>query len=218
MRREILGERGEPGHGDIVLARHRPQREQPLLDLLELCRIEFQRIARHLELGLRLGGFAQGAIERGQRCVETTGRLVRVAFDQAMRRPEARNGPSTLLQLAQRLADRFAQRAAGPHELALAGQRLLVVGLRRQGIEFLYRVAQKRLVPPRRLGGGLRVGMGLLGGAPCRPCRGDGGGLLLEAAEGIERTAMRCRVEQPVLLHLSLDLDQRVAQPSQQRD
>ena len=100
-----------------------------------------------------------------------------------MRRAEARHRTAALFQFAKRLGDRFAQRAAGPHQLPLARQRLLVVGLGSEGFEFLYGVAQEFLVAPRRLGRRLGVGECLIGAAPCCPGGGNGSALLVEAGE-----------------------------------
>jgi hypothetical protein len=169
-----------------VLSRHGPQPEQTLLDLLQPRRIEFQRIARRLELGLRLGRLAQGPVERGQRRIEMTGSLVDVAFDQAMRRAERGDRAPALLQFGQRLRHRLTERAAGTQQLPLRRQRLLIVGLGRQSLEFLHGMAQEVLVAPRRRRGGLGLGARLLGRAPGPPRRANGFGLLLEASEGGE--------------------------------
>ena len=49
------------------------------------------------------------------------------------------------------------------------------------------------------------------------PGSAHGVALLLQAGEGVERRAVGRHVQKAVLLHLALDLDQRVAQPAQQR-
>jgi len=79
-------------------------------------------------------------------------------------------------------------------------------------------MAQEILVAPRGLGGCERVGMRLLRRSPCRPRGCHRGRLLLKAGKGIERRTVGAHVEQTVLIHLALDLDQRIAQPAQQRD
>ena len=94
---ELLGQGGQLGHRDVVLAGGGAQREQALLDLLQPRRVELQRIARRLELGLRLGRLAQRPVERGQRRIEPAHGLVDIALDQAMRRAQRarpRRGPA----------------------------------------------------------------------------------------------------------------------------
>ena len=79
-------------------------------------------------------------------------------------------------------------------------------------------MAQEILVAPR--GGRSRFGVGvrLLGAAPGAARRARTASPCFSSpAKGIERRAMGRHVQKAVLLHLSLDLDQRVAQPAQQR-
>ena len=134
-----------------------------------------------------------------------------------MRRAQRRDRAAALLQLGQRLGHRLAQRAAGAQQLPFAGQRLLVIRLGRQRRELLHGMAQEILVAPRGGGGRFGVGVRLLGGAPGAPGGAHRVGLLLQPGEGIERGAMGRHVQEAVLLHLALDLDQRVAEPAQQR-
>jgi hypothetical protein len=56
----------------------------------------------------------------------------------------------------------------------------------------------------------------LLCDAPRLPRRADRVGLLVESGEAIERRTVSRHVQQAVLFHLALDLDQRVAQAAQQ--
>ena len=78
-------------------------------------------------------------------------------------------------------------------------------------------MAQEILVAPRGGGGRFGVGVRLLGAAPGVPGSAHRFALLLQPGEGIERGAMGRHVQEAVLFHLALDLDQRVAQPAQQR-
>ena len=149
-----------------MLAGRRAQRKQSLLDLLQPGRIEIQSIPCHFELGLRLSGFAERAIERRQRRIESSRGLVGISFDDAMRRAETGHGAAPLFQLAQRLGDRFSKRAAGPHQLPLARQCFLIVGLRCKGLQFLHGMAQELLVTPRRLGRRPGISVSLLSCPP----------------------------------------------------
>ncbi len=98
------------------------------------------------------------------------------------------------------------------------GQALLLALLRRHRIELGEGVAQIVLVGA---GAGEAVD-GLLprggGGAPVSPGRGLRRQLALMAAEGVEQLAMGAYVEQPVLLELALDLDQKIADLPHQSD
>ncbi len=123
-----------------------------------------------------------------------------------------------LLQLGQGLRHRLTERGAGAHQLPLGRELFLVVRLGRKRLQLLHRMTQEILVAPCRRRGGLGIGARLLGRPPGLPGRPHRGALPVEAGEGIERGAVRRHVQQPVLLHLALDLDQRVAQPAQQRD
>ena len=64
----------------------------------------------------------------------------------------------------------------------------------------------------------LGIGLVLLGFSPGPPSLSNGVALFLQPGKDIEGAAMCGDVEQPVLLHLALDLDQRFAESPQQRD
>ncbi len=225
-RRDLAGDLraqgGERIDGDAVLAGEGAQREEAFLDLVDIAALALALAQRRLELGDRLGRLDERARDGGERRIEPPRRLVADALEHPRRgiervlRPLAAGG----------FAGELGERAGHPGDQFLAmhqrgaglGQAILLAVLRRHRIELGESVAQIVLI---RAGAGEPVD-GLLprggGGAPALPRRGLRGQLALIAAKGVEQLAMGARIEQPVLLELALDLDQKVADLAHQPD
>ena len=134
-------ERGQMVDRRIVLAAGGAQREQALLDALELPRIEVRRPQRLFEMAARLVERVQRGIERLDRRLDQRRRLHGAA---SSRRTAAASGgtgdcgPLTLSSVAQILGDLFGLHHGG----APLGERGLLAGLGREVAELLDGVAQ----------------------------------------------------------------------------
>ena len=206
------GERGQLVHRRIVFAACRAQREQPLLDALELGRIEVGGAQRGFEMAAGVVQRAERGIERLHRRLDQLRRLrlapLQAADDAGQRRNGGIGAGDHLMGVAQILGHLFGLH----HDGAPLGERRLLAGLRAQSIEFLDGMAQ-----PVAFALGARdlfaVGAGcFFRGAARLPQRGDPGGIGFQAAEGVEQAAVGAGVDQRALVVLAVDLDQRLAQ------
>ena len=201
-----------------MLARQRAQREEPLLDLFERARIEFEHLRRAGERGERLGGFGGGALGRGERVVEEALGPVAGALEPAQRAGQRLLRAAVAIDLGDRLGNRLAEPLGILQEGAAGAEPLLLVAFGRDRVEFGAVMAQQILLGP-ALGEAAR---GFLGPPPRRPPllpeKRQRGRHDFVLGNRVEQEAVRRRVEQAALLALALDLDEAVAELAQQPD
>ena len=211
-----LAELGEPIGRHGVFPRRGAKREQPLLGLLELARIE---------LGLR------GSPARGRRGPRRSRRAPRRAPGRKDRRAPAPAPPrrSSLRSAAEsvgtgepwpasvskRIGEVLRHLLGLHHDETALGERRLLAGLRRERAELLDGMAQEI----GRLAGALDPGAMLVQRRP-RLAQGarrrfDRARLGLQAAEGVEDRAVRRRIDERALVMLAVDLDERGADRAQ---
>ena len=210
--RIFRGQRVEVVDRRIVLAARGAQREQPLLDALQLLRVMVGRAQRLLEMAARLLERVEGRVERLHRRLQQAGRLRGAALQPAHRRRQRRHRRGAAGHGVVRLAQIARDLLALHHLGAALRQRGFFARLRGELGEFLDRVTQPVGLARRTLDIGAMVahrGFGLAAGVP-QPL--DRGGVLLQARIGIEQAAMRRRIHQRARIMLAVDLDQRGAE------
>ena len=205
------GQRLELVDRHVVFARGGAQREQPLLDLLELARIVVGRPQRGVEMGAGVLDGGERRVERLHRRLDQRRRLGGAALEPAQRgrqrrrrRLRPRHRRMGVAQVARHLLGRH-------HGGAPLGERGLLRRLRRQPRELLDRMAQPVGLALRPLDlGAMRGDLGFARAALVPPAR-HLLGLAVERAEGVEQPAMGRDVDQRALVVLAVDLDQRRA-------
>ncbi len=195
-----------------------PQREQPFLDALELVRIVVGGAQRRVELAPRLVERVQRRVERFHHRVDQRRRLGGTPLQPPDRRRQHRHRRSAarhrLLRVAQVARDLLGLHHGG----ALLGERGLLLGLGAELAQFLDRVPQPVGLALRALDLGAQRGQLRLLRAALVPEPRDPGGLVVEAAIGIEQRAMGRRVDQRALVVLAVNLHQRRAERAQHLD
>ncbi len=199
----------------IIFAAGRAQREQPLLDAFELGRIEVGHAQRMFEMRARL-------IQRGQRRVDGFDHRLdqRRRLRRAALQPPHRGRQRRHRRL--RSGDGFERRPQilggffGLHHGGAAlGERGLLAGLRAEPAELVDRMAK----PLRFAAGALDLGaMRLhrgLARAPLVPKTPDLGGVVLDAAIGVEQRAMGRRLDESAVVVLAVDFHQSRAERAQ---
>ena len=167
---------------------------------------------RLLERARRLLETDERPVERGDRLVEQTAGLRRLPFepaDEARKGWRRARGPGHGLVS---LGD-VARDLLGTHEqLPAVGERVLLVGLRCERAKLLDRGAEVLALRPRGVDppAELRRRAFRLAPFPVRQC--DRGSIRVEAAEGVEESAMDVGIDHGAVVVLSVDLDQRRAE------
>ena len=201
-----------------MLAGERAQREQPLLDLLELARVEFERARRagrarpaprrfprrrarppRQRRSSRPWARSRGALEPAQRAGERRLRAA-LAVDLADRLVKASPSRSAFCSRVRRAASRSSSSPSGASASSSASW-------------WRSRSSSARLAASSRAASAAALARR----APVLPGRGERGRGRRMLGEGVEQRAVRRRVEQAALLALALDLDQAVAELAQQR-
>ena len=210
----LLGQRRQPVGLHVVLARGGADGEQPLLQLLQLVRIELgvahrlvERVARGVECDER-------GIDRLERRVDEVRRLRLAPVEPAQRAVEAGHEAfrcENLLRVAQVDDDFF--RAL--QVLPALGQHRLLAGLDGELRQLLVRVTQVvGLGADRRDARLLGAPLGLDRAHPrMRFAHVDNSAR--EATEGVDQLAMHRRLHHRTVVVLTVDLDQRATQRAQ---
>ncbi len=92
VRREALAQRRQVVRRDVELARSRPQREKPLLGLLEVARVERGGALRRLQRRARLVERGKDAVQRLDHGPHELGRLRAAPFQTPQERRDRRPG------------------------------------------------------------------------------------------------------------------------------
>ena len=202
-----LGQRCDRGR---IFSGHAAQGEEPLLDALELARIEIGRLQRRLDgVGRRIERFeciVQGLYAR----LDQPWRLRQSALEAARRGDEQRGGGGFARKALMRLADVGGDLLGLHHRGAALGERLLLAGPDSELGQLL-------------MGVGGEIGLGLRGGDPgalVGQLRLDclhGGigrlgrlGLRLQTAVSVDEHSMARCLHQGAVVVLAVDLDQTV--------
>ena len=208
---EFGGQRREPVDRRRIFARGGAQRKQPLLDALQLGRIEIGRDQRGAEMLVGLFQRVDRDVDRLHRRLDQRRRIGGAAFQPAHRGRQRRHrrmrAADRLLRLAQVAGDLLALHHGG----AAFGERGLLAVLRLQRLQFVGGVAQiVRLARGAFHAGAMLVERGV-GGAPRLPQRFQRRDLLLQPGKGVEQLPVRRGIDQRALVMLAVDLDQRRA-------
>ena len=206
------GQRRQLVHRHVVFAPCRTQREQPLLDALELGRIEIGGAQRGFQMAAGFLQRAKRGVERLHRRLDQRGRLRAAPLqpaDDAGKRRHVRIGAGDHLV---RVAQVFRHLLGLHHGGAPRGERGFLSRLGAKPVEFVDRVAQPvafalSALDLRAVGGGFRFR-----GAARLPQRRHPGGIGLQRAEGVEQPAMGGGIGERALVVLAVDLDQRHAE------
>ena len=216
--REVLLKPGEIVDRDRVLAGERAQREQALLDVLQLPGVEIGVGHRAFQQGLRLDRLRQRPVEGADGRIEAAFHLVGDAPNLPQRRAESldRAAPSVAGELAGGLADGLPQLFRVQQQRAPVRQLGFFPGPRRQRGQLLHSVPEVILVAARLLE--VRFGA-----RPClrsRPPGAPGGGAVVrlrrESAERVEQRSMLGRIQQTLIIELPMDFDERSADLAKQ--
>jgi len=222
-RREGIAQRGEPVARHLVLAGEVAQGIEPLLDRIEPARLGIEGAAEGRQRGQHLAELEGGTVEGRECWIEPARRFLRRALELTPRASERPLEPvSASLRLAaqecQGRVERLDHLLAMHEEEPLLGEGCLLAGLGGQALELGKRVSQEFFVPPCRLALGREGGMGRKRCAPgtvrCPHAIKEG----RVAAEGVKCRAMGCRIDEPVLIELTLDLDEAVAELAEEAD
>ena len=195
-----------------MLAGSRPQREQALLDALELARIVVGGAQRLIQMAARIVEGGQGGVERFHRRLDQGRRLRRAALQPAQRSGNRRHGRCRACHRLMRIAQVARHLLRLHHGGAPFCERGFFRGLRSKLLQFVDRVAKKIGLALRPLDLGAQRRHLAFARTQRLPQAFDLTGLALEAAEGIEQAAMRRRIHERALVVLAVDLDQRRAQ------
>ena len=212
IRRIFGGERGKPIDRRRIFARGGAQREQPLLDALELGGIEIGGKQRRGKMLIGLLQRVDRDIDRLHRGLDESRRIGRPPFEPPHRRREAgyRRLIATdgVLRLAQVGGDLLALHHGG----AAGGQRRFLAVLWRELFQFIGGVPQIIGLARGALHAGAVVVEQTIGLAPRLPELFQRCDFLLEAGERVEQAAMGRGIDQRALVMLAVNLDQRSAQ------
>ncbi len=215
---ETVAQGGELVGRHVVFAGGGAEREQALLGLFELARIELGRPDRLFERLTSLVDGDEGGVEGAHAGLDEARRLRAAALEfphrsgqHGNRRRRAGDRLERFVQLARHLLGLH-------HDETALGERRLLPGLGLQSRQFFDRVAQEIGLLARLLD----AGAVLVERRP-RLAHATGGvghcaGLRLQAAEGVEDRAVGDRVDQRPVVVLAVDFDQRRADAAQDLD
>ncbi len=215
VRRIARGECGKLVDRRHVFAPRGAQREQPLLDALELVRVKGRGSERLLDMAARL-------VERGERRIERLDRRLDIERRLGVASLEPTHGSRQHRHrrlgarhhgfgFAQILRDLFRLHHAG----AAAGEHGLLAGLRRKLGKLLGGMAQPVGLALGPLDLGAMAGDLLLGGAAQRPQPCHLRGLGIEPAIGIEQAAVGRDLGERAVVMLAVDFDEGRADGAQ---
>ncbi len=197
-----------------MLARQPADREQPLLDQIELARVEGNRFQGLRYARLRRAQFSQCPVERGQCRIEpsfhATGRPLEPP-QRVQHLALCAIGAQGLRGTIHILADAH----GGLHEPAARVERGLLSRLRRQRVQLAHGVAQERFLGPRGLERFRLARRIALCRGEGRPRRSGRGKLLLQPGKGVEQRPVAARIEKSAIVVLAVQLHQRLRQPPQ---
>ena len=203
------GQRIEAVDRHVVLARRGTQREQPLLDALELARIVVGGRERRLEMRARLVERGERGVERLHRRLDQRRRMRGAALEPPHRRRQRRHRRLRAGDRVMRLAQVARDLLDLHHGGAPLGERGFFRRLRAEPAQFLDRMAQPVGLALRALDVGAMRGKLLLAGAAFVPQPRDRPRLVVEVAKGVEQPAVGRGVDQRAVVVLAVDLDQR---------
>ena len=211
----FLREGGQAVDRNVVLAAHRPEREQALLAALELMGIGGARRERALDLRRSALDGVDRFVQRPDARLDELRRVGHAALQAAREREQEREDSPFAGQVIARVADIGRDLLALHHRLPARRKRLLLVRLNGELGEFVMRMGGE-------LGfhlGGIDPGalrgkrpLGLAQGGVSAPRRGRE---RLEPAIGVDESAMGRGIGQRALVVLTVDFDQRRGERAQ---
>ncbi len=194
-----------------IFARGGAERKQPLLDPLQLGRVEIGRDQRGTEMLVGLFQRVDGDIDRSHRRFDQRRRIGGTAFQPAYRGRQRRHRRMVTADRLLRLAQIAGDLLALHHRGAAFGERGFLAVLGRQRLQFVGGVAE--IVG--FAGGAVHAGAMFVeradSAAPRFPNLFERRNILLETGEGVEQPAMGRGIDQRALVVLAVDLDQRRA-------
>ena len=208
----MLGQRRQIVDRHIVFARRRAQREQPLLAALQLVGVVIGGAQGGFQMRPRLFQPGQRGIERLDHRLDQRRRLRLTALQPAQRAGDGAHRRLLATDDIVRLAQVFGDLLDLHHVGAPLRERRLLARLGAELAELVDRMAQ----PVGFATGALDLGAVFLdrglGLAARVPQHGKPGGVLFQAAIGIEQPPVGRGVDQRAVVVLAVDLDQRAAQ------
>ena len=214
--RHPLLQRRQLGDRHLVLAGESAQREEPLLDLFELARVELELARRGFQHRERFGGLGGGALGRGERRIEKPLGALAGPLQPPRRTRQCRLRAGVAAELADRLGQGFGQPLGVLQQAAPGGEAILLALLGCQRLELGEVVAQQILLLAARGEESCRFRLARPRLAPVLPGLRERRRARRMLGEGVEDHAMVGGIEEPALLELALDLDEAVAELAQQ--
>ena len=197
-----------------MLAGETPDGKEPFLGLLEILRVELQRIETVLDLAPGLVELGHGAGERGDGPLEPALGLLGGALEPAQGVGHGALG-AVIAKRLRGAHDVLADALGALHHAALGVELGLFAGHRGQPVELIHRVAQEVFLGAHRLERRLRRVERLAGLAPLGPGRACGGQFGVDGGVAVENGAMARGVEQAAVVMLAVQLHQRLRQAPQ---